>query len=108
MISPKDILMGYLGWISIGYLGISWDILGYLGISWLDIVYRDVAKRYPESIKISIDILSSPTNSQDILRSPMGRTPRWLPSAQLRLIFDLQAYPLSQRVCISQPQVHVI
>ena len=52
-ITLKDILMGYLCWISSGYLGIlvSWDILvGY-------IFCGDVATRYPEYIKISIDNL---------------------------------------------------
>ena len=85
-ISLNDILMGYLDWRSIGYLGISWDILvGYL--------FGDVAKRYPvlemspKDIQISIrypsisfSLLSSPTISQDLLRSPtwMGRALRCL------------------------------
>ena len=55
--------MGYLGWRSIEYLG-------DLRISWLDNFYGDVAKRSPESLKISIDILSSPFISKNLPRYP--------------------------------------
>ncbi len=57
----RDILVGY-----------HLDISGYPWISWLDIFHGDVAKRYPISPKVSIEINSYPflVISYHVLRYP--------------------------------------